>query len=137
MQQNPQPERWAVAARYGERSEPYLRLRRGNQYAYRDLELLGLADLGLDEAAQDLFDRAAAEAGSRASWMSAVPRELCSSALRERGWEPQGVEISAAQASYGRAAHGLPIFAGTLEAAAFPAGSLRPRARFPSHRAPE
>jgi SAM-dependent methyltransferase len=45
-------------------------------------------------------------------------------ALRGSGWDPQGVEISEAQAGYGERRHGLPIFAGTLEAAAFPAASF-------------
>jgi SAM-dependent methyltransferase len=45
-------------------------------------------------------------------------------ALRDSGWDPQGVEISEAQAKYGERSHGLPIFAGALESAAFPAASF-------------
>jgi SAM-dependent methyltransferase len=40
------------------------------------------------------------------------------------GWEAQGVELSAAQAEYGRRRYSLDIRAGTLESAAFPAGSF-------------
>jgi 2-polyprenyl-3-methyl-5-hydroxy-6-metoxy-1,4-benzoquinol methylase len=121
IQQNPQSEPEAVAARY---DEAYLRYEEQNQFAYRDLELLALGDVDLDAAAAPLFERARAE-GRR-------PRVLdvgCATgallaALRDRGWEPQGVEISAAQASYGEARFGLPIRASTLEAAAFPGASF-------------
>jgi SAM-dependent methyltransferase len=121
LQQNPQSEPEAVASRY---DEDYLRYEEENQYAYRDLELLALADLGLEETSKPLFERARAE-GRR-------PRVLdvgCATgallaALRDSGWEAQGVEISEAQASYGEARHGLPIFAGRLEEAAFPAASF-------------
>ncbi len=117
IQQNPQPEPRFVAARY---DESYLRYEEGNQYAYRDLELLALGELGLEEAARPLFKRAGSE-GLR-------PRVLdvgCATgallaALRDGGWEPEGVEISEAQARYGSERHGLPIFSGSLEAAAFP-----------------
>jgi SAM-dependent methyltransferase len=119
VQQNPQSLPESVAARY---DEAYLRYEEEHQYAYRDLELLALGDIGLEAAAGPLFARARA-AGLR-------PRVLdvgCATgallaALRDSGWEPQGVEISEAQAQYGEARHGLPIHAGTLEAAAFPAG---------------
>ena len=121
LQQNPQSEPEAVAARY---DEAYLRYEEANQYAYRDLELLALADLELAAAAAPLFERARRK-GRR-------PRVLdvgCATgallaALRDAGWEPQGVEISEAQARYGRERHGLPIFAGSLEAAAFPGASF-------------
>jgi SAM-dependent methyltransferase len=117
-----------VAARY---DEAYLRYEEERQYAYRDLELLALGDLGLEEAAAPLFARAAALAlsGERPGGR---PRALdvgCATgallaALRDSGWEPQGVEISAPQASYGAERHSLPIFAGSLEAASFPAASF-------------
>lgn len=136
LQQNPQSEPEAVAARY---DEDYLRYEEEHQYAYRDLELLALGDLGLWDAgappaaplrgsgasaAAPLF-AAAAAAGRR-------PRVLdvgCATgaflaALRDGGWEPQGVEISAAQAAYGQERHGLPIFPGRLEDARFPEGSF-------------
>jgi SAM-dependent methyltransferase len=117
IQQNPQSEPAAVASRY---EESYLHYEKENQYAFRDLELLALDDLGLTAAAEPLF-ALAREKGRK-------PRVLdvgCATgallaALRDSGWEPQGVEISAAQASYGKAGFGLPIHAGTLESAAFP-----------------
>ncbi len=121
IQQNPQALPEAVHSRY---DAEYLAYEEANQAAYRDLELLALADLGLEEAAAPAF-AAAAAAGAK-------PRVLdigCATgallaALRERGWDPQGVEISAAQADYGRKRYALPIHAGTLESAAFPSGSF-------------
>jgi 2-polyprenyl-3-methyl-5-hydroxy-6-metoxy-1,4-benzoquinol methylase len=121
IQQNPQPEARAVEARY---DGSYLRYEEERQYAYRDLELRALSDLGLTEAARPLFARAA-EAGRR-------PRALdvgCATgallaSLREQGWEPQGVEVSAELARYGAERHGLPIAASTLEEAAFPSSSF-------------
>jgi SAM-dependent methyltransferase len=121
VQQNPQPLAGAVLSRYG---EDYLAYEEANQDAYRDLELLALADLRLEGAAAPAFERAASD-GSR-------PRALdvgCATgalpaALRERGWEAQGVEVSRAQADYGRKRYDLPIHAGTLESAAFPAESF-------------
>jgi SAM-dependent methyltransferase len=110
-----------VAARY---DEAYLRYEEENQYAYRDLELLALGDLGLEGLSRPLFERSrAAGRGPRALDVGCATGALLA-ALRDRGWEPQGVEISAAQAAYGEARHSLPIFAGTLEAASFPSGSF-------------
>jgi SAM-dependent methyltransferase len=40
---------------------------------------------------------------------------------RERGWEVTGVDLSAKAAAYATAQRGLPVFTGTLEAAAYPA----------------
>jgi SAM-dependent methyltransferase len=119
VQQNPQSLPESVAARY---DEAYLRYEEENQYAYRDLELLALGDIGLEASAAPLFARARSGDGS------GIPRALdvgCATgallaALRDFGWDPQGVEISEAQARYGEARYGLPIYAGTLEAAAFP-----------------
>jgi SAM-dependent methyltransferase len=121
VQQNPQSLPEAIAARY---DESYLRYEEEHQYAYRDLELRALADLALEGEAARFFERA--KAGGRA------PRVLdvgCATgallaALRDAGWEPQGVEISKAQASYGEERHKLPIFAGSLEEARFPDASF-------------
>ncbi len=119
VQQNPQSRPESIAARY---DEAYLRYEEENQYAYRDLELMALRDLGLEAAAAPLFDRARAEGrGPRVLDVGCATGALLA-ALRDRGWDPQGVEISEAQARYGERRWSLPIFAGTLESAAFPSG---------------
>ena len=121
VQQNPQSAIESIAARY---DEAYLRYEEENQYAYRDLELLALGDIGLESEAAPLFDRARAEGrGPRALDVGCATGALLA-AFRDSGWEPQGVEISAAQARYGEERHRLPIYAGTLEAADFPAASF-------------
>jgi len=43
----------------------------------------------------------------------------------EQGWEPLGVELSSKGCEYARRQRGLDVFHGTLEAARFPAGSVR------------
>jgi len=116
VQQNPQSESESVAARY---DEAYLRYEEENQFAYRDLELRALADIGLGAAAAPLFERALARgARPRALDVGCATGALLA-ALRDSGWEPQGVDISEAQAEYGKARFGLPIYAGSLKAAAF------------------
>jgi SAM-dependent methyltransferase len=121
MQQNPQSEPSAVAARY---DEAYLRYEAANQYAFRDLELLALADLGLEEAAAPLFERASSRGVKPRALDVGCATGALLATLAERGWDPQGVEISQAQASYGEELHRLPIFAGSLEAAGFPSASF-------------
>jgi Methylase involved in ubiquinone/menaquinone biosynthesis len=125
LQQNPQSEPAAIAARY---DEAYLRYEEEHQYAYRDLELLALRDLGVGgneaPATASLFAAAKARGlGPRVLDVGCATGALLA-ALRDRGWEPQGVEISGAQARYGEERHGLPIFAGRLEDARFPDSSF-------------
>jgi SAM-dependent methyltransferase len=117
VQQNPQSLLESVAARY---DEAYLRYEEANQYAYRDLELLALGDLRLEPEAAPLFDRARVEGRSPRALDVGCATGALLAALRDSGWEPQGVEISEAQARYGEERHRLPIYAGTLESAAFP-----------------
>lgn len=129
IQQNPQPEPAAVAARYGAPSSgrsgaDYLRYEEANQFAYRDLELLALADIGLEEASRALLARAAALGGRPRALDIGCATGALLAAFRDRGWEPQGVELSAAEARYGAERYGLPIFAGTVESAAYPKGSF-------------
>ena len=40
--------------------------------------------------------------------------------MKERGWQPEGVELSEFAANYARERFNLPVFTGTLEEAAFP-----------------
>jgi SAM-dependent methyltransferase len=121
IQQNPQSEPGAVASRY---DEAYLRYEEANQFAYRDLELLALADIGLEAAAAPLFARARQEGRRPAALDVGCATGALLAALRDSGWEPQGVEISEAQASYGERRFGIPIRACGLEDAAFPAASF-------------
>jgi SAM-dependent methyltransferase len=44
--------------------------------------------------------------------------------MRQRGWEPQGVELSPSAASYARSRFGLPVVEGELETAAFEPASF-------------
>ena len=55
VQQNPQPLREAVLSRYG---ESYLAYESARQFAYRDLELLALRDLGFPRLEAEFFDHA-------------------------------------------------------------------------------
>jgi SAM-dependent methyltransferase len=121
LQQNPQSLPESVAARY---DEAYLRYEEENQYAYRELELLALGDIGLAAASTPLFARARAEGRRPRALDVGCATGALLAALRDAGWEARGVEISEAQARYGEGRYGLPIFAGTLEAAAFPAASF-------------
>lgn len=117
IQQNPQALPEAVRVRY---DESYLKYEEANQEAYRDLELRTLDDLALDDAAAPFFVRSGAR-GERPRVLDvgcATGALLC--ALRDRGWDCLGVEISAAQAEYGRKRYGLEIIEGTLESAALP-----------------
>ena len=121
VQQDPQPEPAAVAARY---DEAYLRYEEERQYAFRDLELLALRDLRLAEAARPLFGRARSEGRKPRALDVGCATGALLAALRDEGWEPQGVEISGPLAAYGSSRHGLAIHGGTLESAAFPAASF-------------
>jgi len=123
IQQNPQPAAAAVTARYGERfGATYLRYEEANQYAYRDLELLALRDLGLEDEA--FVARAFAEGRKPRILDVGCATGALLAALRDRGWDVQGVEISTAQASYGRERYKLRIHAGDIESAAFPAAGF-------------
>ncbi len=125
IQQNPQSEPQAIAERYdGRSSADYLRYEERNQYAYRDLELLALGDIALEREAEPIFERARAEGRKPRALDVGCATGALLAALRDSGWDPQGVELSAAQASYGQARHALPIHAGSLESASFPAASF-------------
>jgi SAM-dependent methyltransferase len=121
VRQDPRPEPEAIAARYdGE----YLAYEIERQSAYRDLELLALADLNIDLCAAPLFAaRAARGVRPRVLDVGCATGALLD-ALRERGWEPTGVEISPQMSTYGVERYGLPIRAGSLESAAFASASF-------------
>ncbi len=116
IQQNPQPEPEAVRRRY---DESYLKYEEEHQESYRDLELRALEDLGFDEAVAPLFE-SARRRGTRPCLLDVgCATGALLSTLRDRGWDCVGVEISSAQAAYGRQRYGLDIIQGTLESARF------------------
>ena len=86
----------------------YLAYEEANQLAYRDLELLALADLGLPEPGSPLFaERRPAGSRPRALDVGCATGALLD-ALRDRGWDAAGVELCAPAAAYGRARFGAP-----------------------------
>ncbi|HET7839895.1 MAG TPA: class I SAM-dependent methyltransferase [Rectinemataceae bacterium] len=118
VQQNPQPEAPAVAARY---DSAYLEYEAENQLVYRDLELLALAELGVLDS---LKRRAAQSSGpARLLDVGCATGALLDS-FRSIGCEVMGVELCAPAAEYGRSRYRLPIHPGTLESAAFPDASF-------------
>jgi len=119
VQQNPQSEAASVQERYG---ASYLEYEIANQTAFRDLELLALEELRLRAAASGLFARAESESRRPRALDVGCATGALLDALRERGWEPQGAEICAPMAEYGRLRYRLPIHSGSLESARFPDG---------------
>jgi SAM-dependent methyltransferase len=110
-----------VAARYdGE----YLAYEEPNQLAYRDLELLALADLGLEEASAPIRAARSGEGGQPRALDVGCATGALLAALRDRGWEATGVEICAPAAAYGRERYGLDIRACDLASAGFPDASF-------------
>ncbi len=121
IQQNPQPLREAVLARYG---EDYLAYEAKRQFDYRSLELKALGALAFD----GLVSPAWALAIAQGRLPSLLDVGCATGALlehfRARGWAVTGVETSQAQASYGRETYGLDIRATTLEEAGLPEASF-------------
>jgi len=121
IQQNPQPLREAVLARYG---EDYLAYEAERQFDYRALELKALADLSFDQLVAPLLD----DAKARGRKPRLLDVGCATGALLEHfqglGWAVTGVEASEAQAIYGRKTYGLDIRASTLEDAKLAAASF-------------
>ncbi|MBN1243591.1 MAG: class I SAM-dependent methyltransferase [Spirochaetales bacterium] len=115
--QQPLPDPGAVRLRY---DHEYLDYELERQLDFRDLELRSLADVGFPVEAR----RPGGDAGRRALLDVGCATGALAAALRERGWDARGVEVSPVMAARGRADYGLDIFAGTLEEARFPVASF-------------
>ncbi|MBP7095463.1 MAG: class I SAM-dependent methyltransferase [Spirochaetia bacterium] len=115
--QQPLPDPEAVRLRY---DQAYLSYELARQEEFRDLELRSLAEVGFP-----VDPGARGEAtGGRALLDVGCATGALAAALRERGWDARGVEVSAVMAARARADFGLEVFAGTLEEARFPDGAF-------------
>ena len=101
-------------------NESYLHYEEENQYAFRDLELLGPRRPRPDRGGGTAF-RPGARGGPKAPCPGRRLRHGRPARRVARfGLGTPGSRDSAAQARYGKASFGMPIRAGTLESAAFP-----------------
>ncbi len=115
VQQNPQPRREAIEARYGDHSsQAYLEYELANEGAFLTLQQKGLADGGFFELEPDILRQQAepplvldigCATGALLGW------------LRDRGWDCLGVELCGPAADYARKVRNLNIITGTIESA--------------------
>jgi SAM-dependent methyltransferase len=115
VQQNPQPGREAIEARYGDlSSQAYLEYELANEGAFLTLQQKGLADGGFFELEPDILRQQAepplvldigCATGALLEW------------LRDRGWDCLGVELCGPAADYARKVRNLNIITGTIESA--------------------
>ncbi|GAB6393279.1 MAG: class I SAM-dependent methyltransferase [Treponematales bacterium] len=124
VQQNPQPLPEAIRRRYGDScGEAYLAYERANEAAFLNLQTLSLADAGFWDFEAALRAKNGGAGKPRVLDIGCATGALLA-LLRERGWDTAGVEISAPQADYARAARGLEVRSLPLEEARFPAASF-------------
>jgi 2-polyprenyl-3-methyl-5-hydroxy-6-metoxy-1,4-benzoquinol methylase len=111
VQMNPQPEPISVRERYGStHGNDYLQYERANETAFLALQLKTLEDAHLPHE-QELFLR---DGRKRFLDIGCATGALLE-AMRERGWDVSGVEISAQMAEYGRTNRNLAISTLPLE----------------------
>jgi len=116
VQMNPQPLQDEIKRRYGEGSgQDYLAYELANEKAFLDLALLALNDAGFEKLEEKLLSHNKA----RVLDVGCATGSLLA-ALRLRGWETAGVEISGPQAEYGRLKRNLDLRNGRLEEIRFP-----------------
>jgi 2-polyprenyl-3-methyl-5-hydroxy-6-metoxy-1,4-benzoquinol methylase len=108
--QYPQPAFEELKARY---RQAYFQYELENDQNFFELMVLGLKDIGFDKLPDSYFP-------SRRFLDIGCATGLLVRHMRDSGWEAQGVELCEESASYGIQTRGVPIFIGTLEAAAFP-----------------
>ena len=110
----------------------YLAYELANEEAFLNLQLLALADAGFNELEGELLPGTKQPLGVNGKASCNKPRVLdigCATGsllerLKGRGWETTGIEISAAQAEYGRQKRGLDVRDLPLEENLFPAESF-------------
>ncbi len=113
--QDPQPEREAIIARYG---DEYLAYETARHLEYRAISLRSLSEAGLDPGFSTTTDgrpRAILEIGCATGALLA--------AFKDAGWDAFGVEAGQSMADYARATFGLGIATGTIETAGLQDGS--------------
>lgn len=113
--QDPQPEREAIIARYG---DEYLDYETKRHMEYRAISLLSLAEAGLDprhSTAPDGRIRSIVEIGCATGALLA--------AFKDALWDAFGVEAGPSMAAYARSTFGLCIATGTIETAGLQDGA--------------
>jgi 2-polyprenyl-3-methyl-5-hydroxy-6-metoxy-1,4-benzoquinol methylase len=112
---NPQPLQEAIEQRYNaESGEDYLAYELTNEKSFLTLALLALGDSGFFTLEKELL-----EEGGRLLDIGCATGSLIA-ALRERGWETTGVEISVPQAEYAKQKRNLNVRSLPLEENHFP-----------------
>ena len=112
--QDPRPIFADLRRRYG---ADYFSYELRNEANFFELMKLGLRDVEFDALTEGLpRPRSVLDVGCATGMLLAW--------MREKGWTVQGVDLCVESARYGTANRGVPIFAGTLEEARFPAGSF-------------